>query len=79
MDFQNELKRFGKFAFIITPMVVEVLRANPDEVADLDEFSNNSDGEAQAFVKTLNSDAEALYQEMMIDIVGDLIDLGYLE
>lgn len=77
-DLQSELKRFGKFAFLGTPIMLRIILADPkdirnyDDMKDIKEELNNKTN-----YNVLDTNADAVYRERMNDIICDLVDYGY--
>lgn len=83
VEFQTNLKKFGKFALILAPLIIELRLANPKNVKNLDDFSSgvaNSGNDAHSadIVSKLSDDAQKQYNEIINDIVSHLYSLGYL-
>ena len=78
------MKKFGKFALFLAPMIIEVRLASSEDVPDLDELSNDmnngnsSEASTNDLVKQLRGDAQTKYVELMNDLVNDLRSFGYL-
>lgn len=77
--FEEHLKRFGKFAFMMSPMVVSVMLADPNDVPDLDELSSDvaSGKDGVDLISGLNDENRPIYRKRMNDVFTDLVDLGY--
>lgn len=77
-DLQNELKRFGRFAFLISPLMLRIMLADPKDIRNYEDMKNNE--EELKNVKTYglsSADAEKVYQQRINEVIGDLIDYGY--
>lgn len=78
-DLESQLKKFGKFAFIWGPMFVQMMLADPDDIPDLDQLSEDlvkQEGDIN-FVKNFNEDRQREYDTRMRDLLTDLVDYGY--
>lgn len=77
-DLKNQLKKCGKFAFLMAPILVQVMMADAKDVPDLDDLSENvarNDGNL-SLVKGYDSDTQAIYNKRIRDVVGDMVDSG---
>lgn len=76
-DFQGQMKKFGKFALVICPIIIQLRLATPEDVPDLDEVSN---GESSEFdlIKGFNEERQKIFDETINNMLCDLVDLGYL-
>lgn len=77
--FEDHLKRFSIFAFLIAPIRIEVLLAGEGEFSDLDELATKiSNGDDNISLVTHQSEeTRQLYRTRLGDIFDDLIALGY--
>lgn len=78
-DFQGQLKKFGKFAFLIGPMMTHMMLADASDIPDLDELSENmvkTNGKVE-IVNNLKEDAQREYNKRINDMFGDMIEYGY--
>ena len=69
-DLQGELKRFGVFAFIATPITLGVLLITPEDAANLSEVEVTGASKDPATTK--------VFSERLNDIVDDLVAFGYI-
>lgn len=79
-DLENQLKKFGKFAFIWGPMFVQMMVADPTDIPDLDKLSEdlaNQDSDVENFVKQFDEERQIEYDTRMRDLLTDLVDYGY--
>lgn len=80
-DLQDQLKKFGRYALIIAPMLLNIITSKPDDIPDLDnlaeEFKDKSIEEGmKAFI---NDAANDKFNDRMRDVVQDIIKLGYYD
>jgi len=78
-DFQDQLKKFGCYALITAPMLLNIITAKPDDIPDLDnmaeEFKDKSIEESmKAFMG--NAPVEK-FNSRIRDVVQDIVRLGY--
>ncbi|XP_037051982.1 uncharacterized protein LOC119085637 isoform X2 [Bradysia coprophila] len=80
-DLQDQLKKFGRYALIIAPMLLNIITSKPDDIPDLDnlaeEFKDKSIEEGmKAFI---NDSANDKFNGRMRDVIQDVIRLGYYD
>lgn len=78
-EFEGQLKKFGKFAFIWGPMLTNMMMADPNDIPDLDQLSEKlveNKGNIE-FTKDFEGDEKTAYETRLRDLIGDLIDLDY--
>lgn len=75
--FRAQLKQFGKFAILLTPLVIQVLLADSNEVADLDNLTSelSSDKDVK-LVKEFSQSAKSTFITRIKGIVEDLLALN---
>lgn len=63
---------------MLTPIVTEVLVANPSNVTNLDEYCDGiAEGDnIKSFVSDLNEKAQLEYEQRLNDVFNDIIKLG---
>jgi len=78
-DFQNELKQFGNFAYLVAPIMTQMNLVDSADVVNLDEYSEKTaKGENTGnFVHELKADVEARFKERIVDVLNDLDRLNY--
>lgn len=79
-DFDNQLKKYGNFAILMSPMIVQMLLTDPKDIVDLDEFSEtlaNDPTKTTDFIKGFNDDTQQRYDKRVSETISDIIDLGY--
>lgn len=78
-EFQESLKKFGKFAFVMAPILTQIMLADPKDVPDLDEMSvaMSNEGEDVEFVRGFDEATQLHYNERISDLMSDLIEYGY--
>lgn len=80
-DLLNELKRFGVYALLMTPMLLQVSLAHSNEISNMDEmFDKVAEGESKInLVTSLSSEGQSEYCRRLNEVFGDVIKLGYYE
>ena len=77
-DFQREMKRVGKFAFLVAPLIIQVRLASSEDVVNLDEMSEDQTGSDDFdLVKGFGDKAQLVYNTTVRGLVSDLIELEY--
>lgn len=76
--FAGELKRFGKYPFLIGPMQTQMIVANPKDIPDLDEFSEGIVNDNKVdFVLDYDEITQLEYNRKINNLFKDLIALDY--
>lgn len=77
--FKQDLKKFGRFGFLMTPMVISVMLADPTDIPDLDKLGGAvvAGKDDVGLVSGISEKNQKLFHERMNDIFTDLVDLGY--
>lgn len=77
--FTNDLRKFGKYAFVLSALMVQIMLAKSENIPDINELSKrvvNNEGSVD-IVSGFDEETQLVYNKRMSDIVGDLIDLEY--
>lgn len=76
----QELQRFGRFALLTGPMIIQLLLASPDDIQDMDEYSEKiGTGASMDFVKDYPDDVKKIYSETINNVISDLIEYGFVK
>lgn len=80
-DLGNELKRFGMYALLISPLLLGVSLADASEVSNLDEmFDKVASGDGRInLVSDLSAERQLEYDRRMNEVFEDVINLGYYQ
>lgn len=77
-DLQSELKRFGRFAFLISPLMVRIMLADPKDIRNYDDMKNTEEELKTQKTHGFSSvEVEKAYAERINDVIGDLFSYGY--
>lgn len=78
-DFECHLKKFAKFAFLMGPVMVQMMLTDPKNIPDLDTLSENvANGEEPTdFFKDLDTETQKIFNQRVNDLFTDLVELGY--
>lgn len=71
-DLQNELKRCGNLAMIMTPIHLQIYLTKTEDIVDLNEIS-----EQEHFSFSSKSEFEIAFRDKLNDVVTDLVNFGY--
>lgn len=77
---QDHLKKFGKYAFLMCPILVPMLVADAQDIPDLDEIvskMNTNDSDIGFALSYTNNRSEQIYEQRITDVFTDLVNLGY--
>lgn len=77
--FQMEMKKFGKFALLTGPFVIQFNVANAKDIRDLDEYSERvENGEEADILNDFDEETQMAYSKQINDLVEDLLKYGYV-
>lgn len=78
-DLQDQLKKFGCYALIIAPMLLNIITAKPDDIPDLDALAEEfKDKSIEDGMKAFMNDASVdKFNARVRDVVQDILRLGY--
>lgn len=77
-DLQNELKRFGKFAFLSSPLLIRIMLADPKDIRNYDDLKPHEEElKRDQKYAALDENADLKYRDRINGVVGDLIRYGY--
>lgn len=73
----DQLKRVGKFAMLMAPMLLTVITADPDDIPDLDNIAQDMADNKHDVNAFISKKTENAYNVRVRDVVRDLVQLGY--
>lgn len=80
-DLQAQLKEFGGYALILTPMLLNIMTTKPDDIPDLDnlaeEFKDKGLSMEEGMKAFMNDSAIDKFNARIRDVVQDVLRLGY--
>lgn len=78
-DLSNELKTFGVYALLMSPMLLQVSLAHSNEISNMDEmFDRVAEGESKINLVTgLSSEGQSEYERRLNEVFEDVIELEY--
>lgn len=79
VDFECHLKKFGKFAFLMGPIMVQMMVTDPKDIPNLDTIGESlANGDANTeFFQALNAETQQIFNRRVDDLFSDLVELGY--
>lgn len=80
-DLLGEMKRYGVYALLMAPMLLQVSQANSNEISDMNEMFNKVDiGESKInLVTSLSSAGQSEYERRLNEVFDDVIEMGYYQ
>lgn len=80
-DLLSEVKRFGVYALLMSPMLLQVSLAHSNEISNMDEmFDRVAEGESKINLVTgLSSEGQSEYHRRLNEVFEDVINLGYYQ
>lgn len=79
-NLESQMRRFGKFALLFGPMIIQIRVAKAKDVGDLDEYSERvENGEEPDLIQFSDEDTVKQYTTWINDLVTDLVNYGYVE
>lgn len=80
-NLKGQLKRFGKFALLIAPMLLQVITADPKDIPDMDEIAEemakDKDSDKINFEVLTDKKTQNSYNVRVRDVIIDVINNGY--
>lgn len=78
-DLMSELRANGSFALVMGVLLVAFVLAKPDDVRDMDEYTERlAKGEEVSAFTNSGEDSE-VYIKVVNDLIGDIIAYGYYQ
>lgn len=80
-DLLDQLKKFGKFAMITGPLIVQMIVMDPHDIPDLDDISENAKEKSNGVVDVNLFSSEksaAAYKKRITDCIRDIVDYGFI-
>lgn len=80
-DFENQLRKFGYYGVLLAPMVLPVLVADTENIANMDDvFKNMLSGDAKdTHLATLTDQTEVPFRQRLSDCIQDARTYGWLD
>lgn len=74
--FKVDVKRYNKFALSMALVMAQVFVAENDDLSNLDEIFQRSDGNTADFVQKMDGDGEKLYKQRIRDTLDTFLELN---
>lgn len=79
-DLEMQLRKFGEYALLCGPMVIQVKVANAKDVGNLDDYCELVErGEEPDLFNKFDEETEMKYSELINGLFTDLVDYGYVK
>lgn len=75
-DLQAQMKKFGKFSMLMTPVLIQVMMANAEDISNMDDLSQEMDkkGENVGIVKAFTCEkTKKAYQKRIRETITDVL------
>lgn len=78
-EFQNELKRCGNFALLMTPLIIQICVVDANNISNLDDLCDKmGNGETvNDLIQSFSANEQLEFDTRLNDAVTDIINLGY--
>lgn len=79
-NLKDELKRFGNYALMLAPIIVQVSLADSSEISKLDEMFDKAVKEEEGHIElvtSLGEKGQLLYDRRINEVFEDIVNLGY--
>lgn len=79
-NFEMEMKKFGEFALLTGPMIIQIRVANAKDVRDLDDYAERvENGEEADLLNEFDENTQKIFSEQINDLVTDLLRYEYVK
>lgn len=78
-DLQNQLKKGGKYALMISLLTLPLALPDANEIPDLDNTENGPQNDDDEILAPFSGATQAIYHRRVNDLMAGLIRLGYYE
>lgn len=76
----DNFKLFGEYIYIVMPITIDLVLADPDNMINFDDFVRNNNGEQnETDIFKFDEKSLKIYHQTMTDITNDLFDLEMLQ
>lgn len=77
---EQQLRKFGEFALLFGPMIIQIKVANAKDIGCLDEYAELVEkGEEPDLLKDYDEETQIEYTRLINDLFTDLVNYGYIE
>lgn len=77
-DLQNQLKKFGKFSLVMSPILIQIMMADAKDVNSMDDLSQKIDGESEETVTLVtgyDADTQIVYNKRILELMNDVVNM----
>lgn len=79
-NLQAQLRKYGEFALLCGPMVIQIKVANAKDIGNLDEYAELVEKGIEAdLVNKYDEETQMEYSTLINDLVTDLVNYGYVK
>lgn len=79
-NLQAQLRKYGEFALLCGPMVIQIKVANSSDVGNLDEYAELVESGVEAdLINEYDEATQMLYDSLINGLVTDLVNYGYVK
>lgn len=79
-NLESQMRKFGDFALLCAPMIVQLRVAGEKDVGNLDDYAELVEkGDEPDLLNEFDEDTNKVYSAWINDIVTDLVDYGYVK
>lgn len=76
-EFYGHLKKFGKYACVLVPFIIQLMMADPKDVANMEQVSK-ADGDANVdFVRGYAEETQQKYADRINEFMENFVECGY--
>lgn len=79
-NLQAQLRKYGEFALLCGPMIIQIKVANAKDIGNLDEYAELVENGIEAdLVNKYDEETQMEYSTLINDLVTDLVNYGYVK
>lgn len=82
-NLKSQLKKFGKYALVCAPMIIQIMVASAKDIGNMDDYSEmirseNPDVVKPDLIGPYDEETKAAYSAKINGLITDLVNYGYL-
>lgn len=80
-NLQTQMRKFGEFALLSGPMIIQIKVANAKDILNLDDYAEQVEkGNSSAdLIGEYDENTQEEYSDLINDLVTDLVNYGYVK
>lgn len=79
-NLQAQLRKFGEFALLCGPMIIQIKVANAQDIGNLDDYAELVEKGVEAdLINEYDEKTQMEYSTLINDLVADLVNYGYVK